>query len=524
MIAVTYTLVLDEPLLATGLDGEPNSAVSAGYLPGSALRGALIGRFLQSQGRRRLDSTDPIERGLFLDHSTCFLHAYPLGPDGARALPTPRSWFREKGAPGPYVDLAREPADADREWEACGSEFVSVADSDVEAVPVERQLAVHTQRARLAGRATDADGAVFRYEALAAGQRFGAAIVCSEPSTAESLARLLQSTETLALGRSRSAGYGAARVEAPIDLRADWVEAAAPSDEAGDEWILTFLSDAILRDERGQPSAAPEAIVGTLRRILGADLRCQRAFLAAQPVGGFNRVWGLPLPQHPAIAKGSVLVFAGPPPATRAAGLVDLVEHGLGERRAEGFGRVAIDWPGLDAPFELRSPDTGSAAPLVSLDPARPAGRLAQQMLARRLREQAADAIVAEAARLTRERAHAASGAQLGRLRAIVRDCRDQPPAEGTRRLLAYLQHARERSVVRRQLERVTVGGVALLRWLDEQVAAPVTESRLLGGARPLTLGGLRAGLDETAAYRLTLDLIDRVLENLLHRRETSDD
>ncbi len=76
MIALTFTLHALEPLLITRLEGDPNSAVSYPYVPGSTLRGALIGQ-LPKERRQRL-AIEPGDRRLFIDGSTCYLNAYPL--------------------------------------------------------------------------------------------------------------------------------------------------------------------------------------------------------------------------------------------------------------------------------------------------------------------------------------------------------------------------------------------------------------------------------------------------------------
>jgi CRISPR-associated protein Csx10 len=59
-------------------------------------------------------------------------------------------------------------------------------------------------------------------------------------------------------------------------------------------------------------------------------------------VGGFNRKWGLPLPQTPALKAGSVFVFRKADVDLKQ--LQKLEEQGIGERRIEGFGRIVFNW------------------------------------------------------------------------------------------------------------------------------------------------------------------------------------
>ena len=59
-------------------------------------------------------------------------------------------------------------------------------------------------------------------------------------------------------------------------------------------------------------------------------------------VGGFNRKWGLPLPQTPALKRGSVLKLEITNEVSEKT-LWKLIDNGLGERRNEGFGRIGIN-------------------------------------------------------------------------------------------------------------------------------------------------------------------------------------
>ena len=42
MKAITYTITLEQPVLVTSLDGDPNSGVAFDYIPGSVIRGMII--------------------------------------------------------------------------------------------------------------------------------------------------------------------------------------------------------------------------------------------------------------------------------------------------------------------------------------------------------------------------------------------------------------------------------------------------------------------------------------------------
>ena len=56
MTILTFKLTLQEPTLVTAPGGDPNTDESQAYIPGSAIRGALVTRYLQKNGKDDLFS------------------------------------------------------------------------------------------------------------------------------------------------------------------------------------------------------------------------------------------------------------------------------------------------------------------------------------------------------------------------------------------------------------------------------------------------------------------------------------
>jgi CRISPR-associated protein Csx10 len=117
-----------------------------------------------------------------------------------------------------------------------------------------------------------------------------------------------------------------------------------------------LLSDTLLRDANGQPSADPTIIVDAINTTCGSALPMPKPkyiFSSQTFIGGFNRKWGLPLPQVPALAAGAVIVFLD---ATLTDEQIQQLHwQGIGDRRNEGFGRVAVNWH-RQASFQVRKP------------------------------------------------------------------------------------------------------------------------------------------------------------------------
>lgn len=406
MKALKITLKTQQPILATSFQGDPNSDVSYSYIPGSMIRGALIGRYMRQYHLSELDlSNSEVKRLFFNDASTRYLNAYLLSQDGKRTLPVPHSWFKNKDDElndqtrkiTVYDFSLRKNEDNSPESpQPVGDCFWTTEDGRITLYKEKRRINVHNLRNRKKGKGTPDEGEIFRYEALDTGQRFQSVILYQEDKDRAIFEKLLGSDKLQAeekekpdlwLGGSQSAGYGHTKI---IDIQplanevpTDWNEIATSSQKReGDNLIITLLSETILRDEKcGQVIADANLVKQEIEHILTRKLPCPIPVYASSTlIGGFNRKWGLPLPQVPALAAGSVFVFANV--EISASEIQRLEEQGIGERRLDGFGRIAINWtvtwdkevsfnvhlPAQQIPtkFYLKSEDSRSIAALMA--------------------------------------------------------------------------------------------------------------------------------------------------------------
>jgi CRISPR-associated protein Csx10 len=362
MKAITFLLHTQQPILATSLQGDPNSDVSHDYILGSMIRGALIGRYLRQNNIKHTDDIldskrFPDIKRLFFDASkTRYLNAYPVDIDKKRTLPIPLSWYKNKGEEfsedddTPVYDFSKisiDHGDEDLSPKLLQEKFCTVSDSDVLLYRVKRRINIHNQRNRRRGRGTDSNGAVFSYDAIDAGQTFQAVILCDSEKDKIIIESLL-TLKDIWFGGSQSAGYGHTKIELiPDNINWSEVEIDLSRRFKQNEYlIITLLSDTILLNECGQCVAEPEVLRQELSKYLKLkkELEVQENGIYASSiiVGGFNRKWGLPLPQTPALAAGSVFVFQKTD--VNVEQLQQLEEQGIGERRIEGFGRVAVNW------------------------------------------------------------------------------------------------------------------------------------------------------------------------------------
>jgi CRISPR-associated protein Csx10 len=340
MNALTFKLTLLQPLLIGQLGvGEENSAISFDYIAGSTIRGALIGCYTEQNGAD-LDVTDSEVRRLFFNDKVIYLNGYLQDERGRRTLPTPRSWMVEKDNADQeaekIVDTAIDDITQMAALQSLSVPFCSPEEDETTLYAPKRQSGLHNASTKRYVKQEN-DSVVFRYDALAAGQTFCAAIL-GEDITLLAVLQALLNRPALFLGRSRSAGYGHTAIS-EVRLTKDWQEYELPTPADPPAVItLTLLSDAILRGACGQYTADLQS----LPTIQNLGVKPTACFVTTRLTGGFNRKWGLPLPQMPVIKAGSLWAF--PNTEETAAALQTLVATGIGERRSEGFGRVAVKW------------------------------------------------------------------------------------------------------------------------------------------------------------------------------------
>lgn len=562
MRAIRYTIELKQPVLATDVQGDPNGAVSLPYIPGSLLRGALISRYLQANDKQKFDALDAEERALFLDERTCYLNAYPI-KDDKRAFPVPAAWSFKKGEKPkgenderPVYNLAWERprkfyedsisravasseefgdstkrkdeqpfANEEFREESISAPFVWLDGGTASLWKPTRQLNVHTRRDARLGRATEDGGDVFRYDALAAGTRLQGIILTTEERAAK-IKALLQDA-TLWMGRARRAGYGeAAVIRDSVKVLDYWREAetdeSANSVDTDGEFRVMFTSDALLRDAWGQATLEPRAALETALGLQPEALTLvpEYSFAKSKIVGGFNRKWGLPLPQAVALAAGSVFAYQTKE-AISTNQFEALEQQGIGERRGEGFGRLLINWlANADGEITAQSAMASSPSPLEKLSDEETAlvkviaERLLRRQLDQRLREQV---------NLIRLKNPVPHKNQIARLRIVLRDVqKGTKPGQVVelRRLHEYLKRLLDRRAGEQfERARVECGDTLqpLLDWLRAQLDDPQKEWSSIS----VTLGE-PVKANEVLAQEYALRLVDQVLYRATKSTEES--
>jgi CRISPR-associated protein Csx10 len=523
MKAIVYRLRLLEPaLIAQAGAGEENSAVALSHIPGSAVRGALAARWLAAHPDDDM-AVDAEGRAWFLDGTVCHLNAYP-DYVGERTLPMPHSWFTDKDladdpsaaiydlalAPDPKLGALKAPS---------GGPFCRLS----QEVPEEAWLPVkywaklvkpmRYDQVHIALEDVNKRGEgnlIFRYEALAAGQLFAGAIVAPNETDLAPLKVLLESGDLL-LGSAHLAGYGRAAVETCNIVEEAWQEYPSGGKAQSAQVVVTLLSDVIVRGEDGQVGwDASQALALALSCPAGAVP--EAAFGRTVLVGGYNRRWSLPLPQEWALAAGSVFIFDTG--KVDSAALQRAVERGVGERRAEGYGRIAVGWQVAPQVYRQPEPPTTSDAPPLSPESKKAARALVQRRLRLVLDRALAQRVNANVERMA---GPLPENAQLSAIRQAT------TPGLAGKDLRSLIEHLDNlKSAGRGQLDRCRVGNQTLFAWLRERAAKLDVNEQLLEQSRlslPV-MAGETAALDDALRVEYTARLIDGMMRQAAKQKE----
>ena len=258
-----------------------------------------------------------------------------------------------------------------------GEDMIYYAASDQKIVRTHNTIDDEVQRP------TEDVGGLFTYEAIQAGKAFRGTLKIGKALWEEIrgsdgkdgiLKKLSRDEHTF--GRSRKDEYGRALLECEAADAAseEALSQMSPIEAGGHRYLVVYLaSDLLLRDEAMSWSVKVKDVRGSLERALGTNLQDipedewtkkeQEGGREVQisPLGGprghsvrigrresWQVSWGLPRPSLVYFKAGSVFLFKVlDPEGWNEERARRLVKEGLGERRAEGYGRVLLSPPFL---------------------------------------------------------------------------------------------------------------------------------------------------------------------------------
>jgi len=314
-------------------------------IPATALRGALYALW-----RKRGAYTDA-QIEAWLGPHTRWSPGWPAA-GGAPCVPIPRSYLRAKNRGGfgtseGVRDLLGEPrgsreASSKVKWAAFRGGWMHAEEDGDGALEVadatpQREVRMHVARDYVRG--GKRVGALYSREALTPdGATFVAWARLPAGSPLEG-----GGEHTIHLGKRRSASGRAKLVAREAQPR-------AAGAARGDVFVQLLSPALVLDPESGHPLRTLGPAAWARLTGVALDPAETRAFSATRRIGGWVSSWGHPRARVVCVDAGSAWRLrckrAADAPALRAV-LAALADAGLGERRHEGFGWLAVDPPWL---------------------------------------------------------------------------------------------------------------------------------------------------------------------------------
>ena len=296
--------------------------------------------------------------------------------EGELSLPVPLCLAREKEGKGMLNRLVSQPEKEGVQMKDLRTGYIRVERGKMQYFPDDsrRLLRTHNTVEDASQRPTEQVGGLFTYEAIRPGQTFRGTVRMS----AELWKKVREKNDILqklacsefSIGQSRKDEYGAVSLQhVPSDTSSPEGRLWSPEllEANSKSYLVVYLiSDLLIRGEFQSYSLRLEDLKGALSRALQVELsdvpdsdwtNVEGRSFQQSPLGGSHghcvRVgrreswqtrWNLSRPSLSYFQAGSVLLFQVMDPekwdAERAR---KLVREGLGDRRAEGYGRVLLN-------------------------------------------------------------------------------------------------------------------------------------------------------------------------------------
>jgi len=370
--ALDYRLEANTPLVAVQTVAG-NVVKSLDYVPGTMLLGHL-GQALRAATGQDPDKGDMAVRRWIADGRVALTNAYPE-VDGQPSLPAPMAFERPKedaadcaitvrnsllassGDAGARGEDGGTPGDVVKQYKALRGGYVAQDDAG-ETLYHQPSLGLnmHNTIKDEKQRPSQQVGGLYAYQHIRAGARLRGQIrlapelayIATDQTKRQKLREALN--KPIRIGRSKKDDYGQAQFTLLDDAPSEALGGrAAPNESADDELVVWLLSDLLARDELLAFGGHPDGLAKALEAELGVTLELDEAEKTPSCRGrhqrrdGFQVNWGLPAPSLVGLAAGSCFRFKKVEGQWRPEDLQRLAMSGLGARRAEGFGQVALN-------------------------------------------------------------------------------------------------------------------------------------------------------------------------------------
>ncbi|RFA34228.1 hypothetical protein CAI16_12120 [Virgibacillus dokdonensis] len=307
-------ITLQQPTLLAGSKGLYYSCTD--FVPGSALLGVFASLYIKKHNLGKKAHKDPEFVRLFLRGDVSFGYAYPE-VDKKVFMPCPAHIQRVKNENRAMLEEKKtDPTIMLRKINS----LAYMQENELLLHEPAKEFRMHHARPenRRIGRAVndtkgtkDLDGKkgqFYYYTALQKGQHFIGELKGKQEDV-QMLASLLNDVNGIIhLGRSRTAEYGAAKVDV---VNKEPHMGGFLKAKKGDSKVAIYLATPLtLQNEIGRYVADVELFITQLEREIEATLKVEKMYIKETVLTGYNAKWRLPKQEKQALDAGTVLIVS----------------------------------------------------------------------------------------------------------------------------------------------------------------------------------------------------------------------
>lgn len=364
MKSLHYKIITKAPVIIPKSSGDINLIESEDFIPGSVILGAIANLYLDKKNVKDA-LQDAKFKDFFLSDKVIFTNAMLskfIDTKNYKAEFFPYCYQYDKTEPSLINNIFNQDDEffEDKQLKSIAGLFAKKNDDILIKMETVKEINFHHARDRKTG--TSKQGIIFNYEAISKGQTFCGEIL-GETHDLEEIKKLFNSISGIFLGRSKTSQYGKCTIEVGN------IEDYKIDTEYNENVLLTFKSDTIIYNKNGFSSPDLNTIQDYLTEILGSKIVINptKAFIKYKQIENFISVYKIKRIKETAIAAGSC--FELQLDKNQLNNLKKYLISGIGIRRNEGFGRIAIDTSEFEKIIQAKSNTKSVSIDLKQLSP-----------------------------------------------------------------------------------------------------------------------------------------------------------
>ncbi len=313
-----------------------NANLTEERIPGSTLSGFFAHRYLSLY-----HPSDPMEDSdfvsIFLKGRVNFSFGFVSDEEGHPYYPLPQCVQKVKNGDKyrlflPHKGLEIPEDQLKQKYKALSGRYGSFNEKEVSIQEIYHIFEYHHQRDKEAmGKGLVKDESFFQYDSLAKGQYFSFSLT----GKGSDLKKLLTGLTTLHLGRSRSAQYGSLKVaKATLEAKKEEKGQSSP-------YYLAWVETPLILSSHYPEGKLDDPLLSLLGELLnesypGLAIHPECRFFSTEKISGFNILWKKRKPTYEALSAGSYFLLENPSSLSLPKVL------SLGKKGNEGYGKVSL--------------------------------------------------------------------------------------------------------------------------------------------------------------------------------------